>query len=121
MRFFLFALLLIASTAQAADLKIEGTLRERGTRTPLEGVNVFCRPQPAQPATQTDAPAPPALKAVTDAQGRFAFDAVPAGPVQWIINFTGYERLERYDVLDEAGSGSVPPQDFLLEKSNYLI
>jgi hypothetical protein len=95
--------LLIASSSWAAEtVRLEGTLRERGTRTPLGGVNVFVLPHK--------------LKASTDAEGKFAIDAVPAGPFQWVVNFSGYERLEQDD-----DTAKPEPRLLYLERKSYDV
>jgi hypothetical protein len=120
------ALSALSHDAQAA-VRIEGQLRERGTRKPMKDVNLYLIPEISEGASSADgataapdASAPPAagkpLKATTDAQGRFAVDDVPEGPFKWVVNQSGYDRLEQ---KDQAQSPS-PPRDLYLEKSSYL-
>jgi len=79
---------------------VDGVLLEKGTRTPLGGVNVFILPYK--------------FKTTTDEKGKFHFDAVPVGEIQWVVNLTGYDRLELGD--------QIPGQlkTLYLQKTSYL-
>ncbi len=70
---------------QTGDLEVtwKGQVLERGTKRPLEGVNVFILPY--------------RLKAVTDNQGRFRVDGkdISEGTFEWVINAPGYLRWKR--------------------------
>lgn len=72
------------ASAQAPDApptgRLEGTLLERGTREPLLGAEVQI---PAH-----------GLKAYADAQGRFTFEAVPAGEIVIEVRAPNYHTLE---------------------------
>jgi hypothetical protein len=76
---------LAAPTAQVAkrNIVIKGTLFEKGTKIPLANVNVFILPYK--------------LKAVTDQSGQFIFNEVPEGDFSFIINLSGYQKLESKD------------------------
>lgn len=76
-----------ANGAKAYTLK--GRLFERGTKRPLGDVNVFVLPAK--------------IKAVTDKSGRFTVEGLAAGDFTWVVNFTGYLRLEQSDTLREDG------------------
>ncbi|MCC7440287.1 MAG: carboxypeptidase-like regulatory domain-containing protein [Bdellovibrionales bacterium] len=82
-------------------LPIEGRILERGTRKPLEGVNVFVLPHK--------------LRATTDASGSFRLPEVPAGEFEWVVNAAGYERLQEADKA-EASRGS---RTLYLERQSY--
>lgn len=62
---------------------IRGILFEKGTKIPLANVNVFLLPHK--------------LKAVTDISGQFRFDDVPGGEFSFIVNLSGYQKLEMSD------------------------
>ena len=79
MKYFLLFLLLIPSAY--AQVSLEGTLIERGTKTPLKEVNVYILPHK--------------LKATTDQDGNFKFDNVPDGEFEFIVNNSGYIRLKK--------------------------
>jgi outer membrane receptor protein involved in Fe transport len=107
-----------ASHARADGARLEGRLRERGTRKPLKDVNVYLIPQaPETPATAVLARP---LKAVTDKEGRFFVENVPAGRFKWIVNLTGYDRLEQNDELPPGAPQPFPPRELYLEKASYL-
>lgn len=76
---------------------IEGRVLERGTRRPLAEVNVFVLPHE--------------LRATTDADGRFRV-VVPPGEFQWVVNLTGYRRLEQ--------AGAADPTLYL-ERESYQV
>jgi hypothetical protein len=81
----------------AADA-LRGRVVEMGTRRPLSGVNIFILPQK--------------LKATTDENGNFEFLESPVGEFQWVINFTGYKKLELTGDLAQ-------PTVLYLERLNY--
>ncbi len=90
-------------------LNVTGILRERGTRKVLGDVNLFLIPQlPSGDGA--------ALKATTDSSGKFEIQGVKVGSYKWIINRSGYDRVEK---VDELSSASVE-RDFYLEKTTYL-
>lgn len=101
MKKFLLLALLAAAPAHAADLK--GVLKERGTRKPLGGVNIYVLPDK--------------IKAVSDPEGRFEIKGVADGDFQWVVVLTGYERLERKDSTAIASQGEV---ELFLERSTYF-
>jgi len=82
--------------------RVEGRLFERGTRRPLEGVNVFLLPHK--------------MKATTDREGRFEFRDVPAGEAQFTVNFPGYQRLEKIAVIE---ASSLVAAKLFLERATY--
>ena len=85
---------------------LEGRLREKGTRIPLVGVNVYLLPIK--------------LKAVTDSAGRFHLENVPAGEVEWVVSQTGYERLTKHELITEENSEkSLAIRELYLEKESY--
>jgi hypothetical protein len=88
--------------------RIEGLVQERGTRTPIVGVNVYLVPSNDQ-----------RVKAVTDSEGRFIIEGVPSGKMHWIINLSGYERLEKDDLLDPQSPSRL--KVLYLEKTSYQI
>jgi hypothetical protein len=85
-----------------ADVRIEGKLFEKGTRVPMKEVNVFILPHK--------------LKATTDLQGSFSFEAVPEGPIQFVVTASGYERLEKNDLADPEYTQI---RSLFLEKTSY--
>jgi hypothetical protein len=107
------------SAAEASNVHIDGVLKERGTRRPLPDVNVYCFPEES-PLAAPGTLAPKPLKATTDAKGRFSVDGVPEGRFKWIVNLSGYERLELNDEQPEGAPLPVPPRELYLERSSYL-
>lgn len=95
-----------------ADLsvRIDGTIHEKGTRTPLDGVNVYLLPQ-ANP----QAP----LKATTNASGDFQIENVPEGSFTWVVNVAGYLRLEQQD--SQLSGASNDKRTLYLEKDSYQV
>ncbi|MFZ4405387.1 MAG: TonB-dependent receptor [Pseudobdellovibrionaceae bacterium] len=85
---------------------ISGQLLERGTQIPLKGINIFILPHK--------------IKATTDKDGRFDFSNIPAGSFQWVVNASGYQRLEKND----STVGGIDEQNLkrtlYLQKENYL-
>lgn len=95
-----FGLLLFSLLGHAQEPQvISGTLLEKGTRKPLREVSVFILPQK--------------LKATTNEKGEFVFSDVPAGECTFIVNLTGYEKLEN---TSNCTSGK---RLFYLEKKFY--
>lgn len=84
--------------------RIQGVVREKGTRKPLAGVSVFILPLK--------------LKAVTDSQGRFALDGVDGtAGLNLVVNLPGYIRFEKsLQFEDFAREIKVP-----LERASYQI
>lgn len=101
--FFSVALLLISSAFSAVT--IDGVLLEKGTKKPIPETNVFILPS--------------ALKSTTDDTGRFHFEGVPDGDFKFVVNLTGYERLEQDDFQSE-NSVSLP-RTLYLPRVSYQI
>ena len=97
----------------AIMVKIEGRLREKGTRNPLPHVNIYSFSGPDFDEDEDPKP----VKATTDAQGMFSIE-VPEGDMKWVISLAGYNRLKRRD-QQLAGKES-RLRDFYLEKVSYL-
>jgi hypothetical protein len=94
---------------QADDLlHIEGQLVERGTGKALAGVNIYCLSL-VKPDIH--------IKAVTDTQGHFIVEGIPEGKFQWVVNFTGYEKLTQED--EQPTPLPMSPRKLYLEKSVY--
>lgn len=70
---------------------VQGVLVERGTRAPLVGVTVRIETPP--------------LEAVTDAEGRFEFQGVPAGKVKLVVDEASYYKIEDMETV-EAGKAT---------------
>lgn len=115
------ALLASAAIPAQADtsVRLEGQLRERGTRKPLKDVNIFCIPERSALAAPSE-PDPKPIKTVTDAHGRFSIEGVPEGRFKWIVNLTGYDRLELADEQIPGTPQPYPPRDLYLQKASYL-
>jgi hypothetical protein len=97
------------ATAEELDSLIEGELREKGTRSKLSGINIYLIPD--DPSLR--------MKAETDSSGKFVFKNPPSGHFKWIVNASGYERLEQDD---QYSRGSAPTRRKLfLEKTSYQI
>ena len=89
----------------AADVetgRIEGRLRERGTRRPLIGFIVRL--------DQTE------LTAISDAEGRFVFEEVPVGEVTIVAEEAGYETV--FD-SEEVAAGQIVEVSYYLEKTDF--
>jgi hypothetical protein len=80
-------LFLLQSLPLLAQVSLGGKLLERGTRTPLMGVNVFILPAK--------------MKAVTNDKGEFSFENVPEGKFEFIVNNAGYLRLKKESSTDQ--------------------
>jgi hypothetical protein len=91
---------LIFTSFVNAQVTIEGTLLEKGTRKPLADVSVFILPHK--------------LKATTTSTGSYKFENVPAGSCQLIVNLTGYIKLEKNENCQETKN-----QQLFLEKKFY--
>ncbi|MBC7692352.1 MAG: TonB-dependent receptor [Methylotenera sp.] len=99
------ALLLQQLPAYSAETTLQGQLLERGTKKPLADVNVFVLPAK--------------LKAVTDGHGNFTVEHIPEGEFQWVVNLTGYEKLEKTD--DVSSKLGTSPRQLYLQKSSYEV
>lgn len=78
---FLILLLFMSQLFAQETVSISGRLLEKGTRKPLKDVSLFILPHK--------------LKVVSDNAGKFAFENVPSGECQFIINLTGYMKYEK--------------------------
>ena len=96
------------SAVYAGSAAITGRLIEKGSRKPLTGVNVFCLPAGGT-----------ALKGVTGEDGNFRIESVPEGEFRWVVNLTGYERLESPD--SQAPGAEIQPRTLRLEKTSYQV
>lgn len=85
-----------------ATLSFKGRILEKGTQLPLKEVNVFLLPLK--------------LKTQTDGTGDFAFDNVPEGSYQLVINLAGYKKLETNIDLDS----DIKKLKYYVEKESYL-
>jgi hypothetical protein len=84
MRFVLLSLLIsgiFGSFASADDVFLSGRLLEKGSQKPVADANVYVLPAK--------------IKAVTDAEGKFRIEGVPEGEFEFLVNVTGYLRLEK--------------------------
>ena len=88
------------SAATTAPALLSGTLRERGTRKPLAGFSVRLTPGDRE--------------AVTDADGRFVFDALPPGEVTLTIEDPLFEPLSDTERL---AAGETAELTYYLERS----
>lgn len=95
--------LLAAGAARAADL--EGRVLEKGTRAPLEGVNVYLLPSKE--------------KDTTDEDGAFLFEDVAPGEHTIVVNAPGYDRLEKAETIV---AGTEPaPRLLYLRRVSYEV
>ena len=89
-----------------ARVHLEGTLLERGTRKPLEGVSVYVLPQK--------------LKAQTTLGGKFVIDQETPekfeGEFKWVVNFPGYQKLTLSDQSEDT-----TPRTLYLERETYQV
>jgi hypothetical protein len=60
---------------------VSGRLVEKGTKSPIADANVYILPAK--------------LKGATDADGKFSIENVPEGDFEFLVNVTGYVRLEK--------------------------
>jgi hypothetical protein len=82
-------IILLLCTLSLNAWSMNGQVWERGTKKPLDQVNVFLLPEKT--------------KAVTDSKGAFDFATAATGPCQLIVNVTGYKKYERsIDCQDQA-------------------
>lgn len=81
----LFCCLLMAGVVWGG-VEIKGQVFERGTRVPLANAAVYLLPHK--------------LKAITDESGGFVFIEVPEGEIQFVLNLSGYEKLEKTDSVE---------------------
>lgn len=110
-----------APVVLAQTSTVSGVLLERGTRKPLEGVNLFLFPG-GVPAPGATGPAP--LRATSAKDGRFSIESVPDGEFSWVVNATGYERLELKDRAPIAGAGTgagAEGRRLYLERTRYDV
>jgi len=103
--YLLFSFATLAQPVQVPTGRIEGVTLERGTKRPLSDVNVYILPHK--------------LKATTDKDGRFVFDAVPMGEYEFVVNLANYKNYARKENLDLAKPG--PAKKILLERANYQV
>lgn len=110
----IFLLLSFSTDAKAEEIilaqtvKIEGSLREKGTRNPLPQTNLYCFSEnlPEKP-----------VKTITDQNGHFSIE-VPPGLLKWVVSIPNYNRLE---VKDEQKAGQENRvREFFLKKNSYL-
>lgn len=74
-------LILVFSFFSLAETTFEGRILERGTKTPIKGVNLYLLPYK--------------IKAVSDKEGNYKFEKVPSGECELIVNLTGYKKLSQ--------------------------
>lgn len=84
---------------------IEGTLLEKGTKVPVPEANIFILPAK--------------LKGTTDQSGNFRIENVPAGDFQFVVNLTGYERLDFSDFQAEGAAS--PGRTLYLSRASYQV
>jgi hypothetical protein len=99
----LFFLPLVVFMVSRETAAFQGVLLERGTRRPLADLNVYVLPYK--------------LKATSDAHGVFAFDDVPSGEIQLVVNAAGYQRLEKTMSMEAIESSQ--PLRLFLERASY--
>lgn len=93
--------LILFSFNLLAQTSVRGILYEKGTRKLLSDTNVFILPHK--------------LKATTDAEGKFLFPEVPDGKIQFIVNKSGYIRL------DEKSKTGETIYELYIEKEVYDV
>lgn len=93
--------LLLISFNTEAQVSVQGVLFEKGTKKRLSETNVFILPYK--------------LKATTDSEGKFFFPEVPNGDFQFVVNKSGYLRL------DEKSKTSSENFFLYLEKESYQV
>lgn len=92
-----------AVSAQDLGFPVRGTLLEKGSQRPLPQVTIFVLPHK--------------LKTVTDEQGQFSFENVPAGEFSFVVNLSNYIKLEKYDESSEEYKDKV--RQLYLERNSY--
>ncbi|MDH4468087.1 MAG: carboxypeptidase-like regulatory domain-containing protein [Bacteriovoracaceae bacterium] len=85
----------------ANAITLKGKVLERGTKKPLENINVYILPLE--------------LSATTNNQGEFEILDVPEGNFKWVVNIPGYIRFEELDDTDD------PSSIFYIERFEYKI
>lgn len=100
----IFALFFLLSKA-ADTVSIRGALLERGTLKPIAGATVHLLPSK--------------VSATTDPMGRFSFDRVSPGRIQWAVRLSGYANLDLDDLLPSDGPN--PSRDLYLERLSYQV
>lgn len=93
--------LLLFSINALAQISVKGVLYEKGTRKLLPDTNIFILPHK--------------LKATTDQEGKFFFADVPEGKFQFVVNKSGYLRL------DEKSKTQKDNYDLYIEKESYDV
>jgi hypothetical protein len=99
-----------APLATAPSVVVSALIQERGTKTPLRGINVYCFPG-------DDLAAKPE-KGTTDQSGRVTVH-IPAGRFRWVVTIPNYTRLEVSDEQDPTSAN--PARTLYLEKTSYLV
>jgi hypothetical protein len=92
-----------AVTPVQRKIIIKGVLFEKGTKIPLGNVNVFILPHK--------------LKAISNGSGQFVFAEVPEGDFSFIVNLSGYQKLESKD--DQSADEVNYVRKLYLEKVSY--
>jgi hypothetical protein len=80
----------------------KGILFERGTKKPLEGINIFILPAK--------------LKATTGADGSFILSNLPEGDFELVVNASGYKKITRQGYI---GAGGNLTYKLFLERDTY--
>ena len=88
-----------------------GFLKERGTRKPLAHVKVYCLDDQKTP--------PLVLKSETDSEGRFFFPKLDLGAYKWVVQLSGYEKLEK--PVEFTPETSAQPIELFIQKSSYQV
>jgi hypothetical protein len=91
----------LLSSIALAQMEIKGRLLEKGTKKPLSETNVFILPHK--------------LKVETNSEGQFTFSNVPEGEFTFVINKSGYLRM---DFPSEKGINNY---ELYLEKEFYDV
>jgi hypothetical protein len=92
----------------AAPLRLSGRVRSAGQRTPIAGASVLVVPAAPSDAVglvkkrSYNEPTPAwTMRAVTDADGRFALRGVPSGKLKIVVLVQGHARLEAIERLGD--------------------
>lgn len=104
LKYFIFILFFNSFNSQIFA-QVKGQLLEKGTRRPLEGVNLFILPQK--------------WKATTDKQGQFEFIDTPTEDSELIINFTGYKKWTEKITLQKINDPNKNTLLIYLERESY--